>query len=51
MLKSLEYPDQPINKNIIRADILRAGLMVKENDTDIRLVTIDQIDMKGWFPT
>lgn len=47
--KSIEHPDYPPNKKIVRLDLYTAGHSHEEGE-DLRYVEFAYFDMKGWFP-
>lgn len=49
-MKSIQLPEQPETDAMLRVFLQRGGLIIKENETDTRIINIDYIDMKGWFP-
>lgn len=47
--KSIEHPDYPPSKKMIRLDLYTAGHCIQEGE-DCRYLEFSYFDMGGWFP-
>ena len=47
--KSIEHPDYPPNKKVVRLDLYTAGHAYEDGE-DLRYLEFAYLDMKGWFP-